>query len=64
MRPPIPSNSISFHSISLLLQVLDQIDHLRMAHGRGHGAVPFVQDPKRKNDPEAVEEGEVEPAAR
>ena len=46
----------------ILLQIIDQIDHFSLTHGGRHGLVGFVKDPEGEDDPEAVEEGEVEPA--
>jgi hypothetical protein len=46
----------------VLLDEIHQINHLGLAHRRAHRPVCFAQDPKRKDDPESVEEGEIQPA--
>lgn len=54
-------NTSDRHSI-VLFQIIHQIHHLGLTHGRAHCLIRFVQDPEGEHDPQAVEEDEVEPA--
>jgi hypothetical protein len=60
---PLSNPRLKTLASSLLIQVVDQIYHLRMAHGRAHSSIPFVQNPHGKHDPETIKCKEVEPSA-
>lgn len=47
---------------SVLLQIVYEVDHFCSRHGRAHGLVRLIENPERKDNPETVEEGKVEPA--
>lgn len=46
--------------VVFLAQIIDQIDHLGLAHAGTDGAICFPQNPAREDNPQAVEEEEVE----
>jgi hypothetical protein len=46
----------------ILLQVIHQIHHLGLRHGRTHSAVRLPQYPPGEKDPEHIKKGEVQPS--